>query len=175
MNTLLRKAAERGGVHPIYLDSISSDFAMRLERAEKVGEISLIMQEMFRSYCRLVRKHRLKGYSLTVQKIILSIDADLSENLTSSSLAKKHGISLGYLSSVFKRETGKTVSEYISQRRIEYAKYLLSSTGLQVQTVALHAGIMDVQYFSKLFKRLVGKTPTEYRISLKNENKNLQK
>ena len=175
MNTLLRKAAERGGVHPIYLDGISSDFAVRLERAEKVSEISSIMQEMFRSYCRLVRKHRLNGYSLTVQKIILTIDADLSANLTSSSLAKKHGISLGYLSSAFRRETGKTVSEYIAERRIEYAKYLLSSTRLQVQSVALHTGIMDVQYFSKIFKKHVGQTPSEYRNNLKNGNNYLQK
>ncbi len=175
MNTLLRKAAERGGVHPIYLDNTSSDFAMRLENSEKIGEISSIMQEMFRSYCRLVRKHRLKGYSLTVQKIILSIDADISENLSSSSLAKKHGISLGYLSSAFRKETGKTVSEYICERRMEYARYLLSSTKLQVQTVALHCGILDVQYFSKIFKRFVGKTPTEYRNSIKNKNNYLQK
>lgn len=175
MNTLLRKAAERGGVHPIYLDGISSDFAVRLERAEKVSEISSIMQEMFRSYCRLVRKHRLNGYSLTVQKIILTIDADLSANLTASSLAKKHGISLGYLSSAFRRETGKTVSEYIAERRIEYAKYLLSSTRLQVQSVALHTGIMDVQYFSKIFKKHVGQTPSEYRNNLKNGNNYLQK
>ena len=166
MNTLLRKAAEKGGVHPIYLDRVSSDFALRLERSASVSDNTALMLEMFRSYCRLVRKHRLKGYSITVQKIILSIDADISENLSSGSLAEKHGISLGYLSSVFRKETGKTVSEYIRERRMEYARYLLGSTKLQIQTVAFNSGIMDVQYFSKLFKKSFGVTPSEYRLSV---------
>ena len=170
MNTLLRKAAEKGGVHPIYLDQVSSDFAVRLEACAAVSENTALMIEMFRTYCRLVRKHRLKGYSLTVQKIILSIDADISENLSSGTLAVKHGISLGYLSSVFKRETGKTVSEYIRERRMEYARYLLSNTKLQIQAVAFNCGIMDVQYFSKLFKKLFGKTPSEYRLSVTKTN-----
>ena len=166
MNTLLRKAAEKGGVHPIYLDRVSSEFALRLEGCATVAENTSLMIEMFRTYCRLVRKHRLKGYSLIVQKIILSIDADISENLSSGALAVKHGISLGYLSSVFKRETGKTVSEYVRERRMEYARYLLSNTKLQIQTVAFNCGIMDVQYFSKLFKTLFGQTPSEYRLSV---------
>lgn len=165
MNTLLRKAAERGGVHPIHLDRVSSDFAVRLEKSASVSENTSLMLEMFRSYCRLVRKHRLSGYSLVVQKIILSIDADLSQNLSSGTLAKKQGISLGYLSSVFRKETGMTVSEYIRERRMEYARYLLGSTKLQIQTVAFNSGIMDVQYFSKLFKKRFGQTPSEYRNS----------
>ena len=43
------------------------------------------------------------------------------------------------------------------------ATYLLTTTGLQIQTVALHCGIMDVQYFTKIFKRMKGMTPRQYR------------
>lgn len=129
------------------------------------------MMEMFRTYCRLVRNHRLSGYSLTVQKIILSIDADLSENLSAGTLAKKHGISLGYLSTVFKKETGQTVSEYIRGRRMEYARHLLTSTNMQIQTVAFSSGAVDVQYFSKLFKRHFGQTPSEYKLSHNRQTK----
>jgi AraC-like DNA-binding protein len=166
MNTLLRKAAERGGVHPIHIDKASSDFALKLERSSSVEDIVAMMGEMFRYYCRLVRKHRLSGYSLTVQKIILSIDRDLADDLSTGALAKRHGISAGYLSSIFKKETGKTVSEYIRGRRMEYARYLLANTALQVQTVAFNSGIEDVQYFSKIFKREFGQTPSEYRSSV---------
>ena len=41
------------------------------------------------------------------------------------------------------------------------------NTRLQVQTIALHCGIMDVQYFPKLFKKQTGKTPREYRESMR--------
>jgi YesN/AraC family two-component response regulator len=60
-----------------------------------------------------------------------------------------------------------TVSEYIREKRINYAEHLLLTTHLQIQTVALHCGIMDVQYFSKIFKKQTGKTPKEFRNSAK--------
>jgi YesN/AraC family two-component response regulator len=102
-----------------------------------------------------------------VQKTILIIDSDISAELSLNSLAKQQGISAGYLATIFKRDTGKTVSEYIKDKRIEHAMYLLSATHLQIQTIALHCGIMDVQYFSKIFKKKIGKNPKEYRESVK--------
>ena len=163
MNTLLRKAAERGGVHPVYLDKISSDFASKIEQMSDLNESASLMCEMFRSYCRLVRKHSMRSYSPLVQKTVLIIDSDLSADLSLSSLAALQDVSSGYLSAVFKRETGKTLSEYVRERRIKHAAHLLATTSLQIQTIALHCGILDVQYFSKLFKREIGKTPKEYR------------
>ena len=43
--------------------------------------------------------------------------------------------------------------------------HLLKTTRLQVQTVAQHCGMMDVQYFSKTFKKIAGVTPREYRLN----------
>ncbi len=163
MNTLLRKAAEQGGVHPAYLDRVSSDFAIKIEQMSLLSEFPSLMHEMFVSYCRLVRKHSIKRYSPVVQKTVLLIDSDLSAPLTLSTLAASQGLSEGYLATVFKKETGKTVSEYVREKRMKHAAHLLTTTRLQIQTIALHCGIMDVQYFSKLFKKHTGKTPKEYR------------
>ena len=121
------------------------------------------MQKMFRAYCRLVRKHRIQHLSPVVQKTVLIIDSDLSADLSLSSLAASQSVSAGYLSSVFKKETGKTLSEYIREKRVKHASHLLKTTNLQIQTVALHCGIMDVHYFSKIFKKETGLAPKEYR------------
>ncbi len=173
MNTLLRKAAEQGGVHPIYLDRVSSAFAAKIENMPDLSENASLMREMFRSYCRLVRKHAMMQYSLVVQKTILLIDSDLSANLSLNSLANHQNVSPGYLSTIFKKDTGKTVSEYIREKRIRHAAFLLATTHQQIQTVALHCGIVDVQYFSKTFKKLTGKTPKEYRESVKQPQINI--
>ena len=170
MNTLLRKAAESGGVHPLYLDRVSSDFALKIEGMESLSENAPMMLEMFRTYCRLVRKHTIQHLSSIVQKTVLLIEADISANLSPGLLAKKQNVSLGYLSTIFKRETGKTISEYIREKRVKHAAHLLSTTNLQIQTVALHCGMMDVQYFSKIFKKETGKTPKEYRESKRHAN-----
>ena len=50
---------------------------------------------------------------------------------------------------------------------IEYAKKLLKTTNLQIQTVAGLCGIDDVHYFSKMFKNMVGLTPKGFRESIK--------
>ena len=163
MNTLLRKAAEGGGVHPVYLDRVSSNFARKIEEISLLSAFPNLMHEMFLSYCRLVRKHSIRQYSPTVQKAILLIDSDLSAPLSLSTIAAAQDLSEGYLATVFKKETGKTVSEYVREKRMKHAAHLLTTTKLQIQTVALHCGIMDVQYFSKQFKKHTGKTPKEYR------------
>ena len=167
-NTLLRKAAEQGGVHPMYLDKVSSAFALKIEQMTSPSGIKELISEMFTSYCRLVKKHSIKNYFPIVQKVIVTIDADLSADLSLSTLAEKQNVSAGYLCTLFKRETGKTLIEYIREKRISHACHLLATTHLQVQTVALNCGIVDVQYFSKTFKKIVGKTPKEFRENAKN-------
>ncbi len=163
MNTLLRKAAENGGVHPVYLDSVSSDFAKRIESLKREEDILALMKEMFRSYCRLVRKHSIRQYSPPVQKAITYIDSDLTADLSLSALASIQNVSAGYLSALFKQETGQTLTEHVNQKRIKHAMQLLKTTQLQIQTIAQYCGIVDVHYFSKMFKKYVGKTPKEYR------------
>lgn len=163
MNTLLRKAAERGGVHPIYLDRVSSKFAIKIEAFSSMEQTKDFMADMFRTYCKLVNKHSSKEYSSLVKKAVIAIEADPSAELNLHCLAEKLNVSNVYLSSMFKKETGKTITEYIREKRLSYAVYLLRSTNLQIQTIALHCGMVDVQYFSKLFKKHTGKTPTEFR------------
>ena len=111
----------------------------------------------------LVKNNSSKGYSAIVEKAIIAIKSDLSADLNLSILAQRLSVSNVYLSSTFKKETGMTITEYIRKRRLNYATYLLKNTSIQVQTVAMHCGIVDVQYFTKLFKKEMGMTPSEYR------------
>ena len=121
------------------------------------------MSEMFKTYCRLVRKHTFTNLSPTVRRAILYIDSDLSRELSLSSVAEHLNLSAAYLSAIFKKELGKTITDFINERRISHAKLLLKTTALQIQTVAAHCGFLDVHYFSRVFKKIVGKTPKSYR------------
>ncbi|MBR5872771.1 MAG: helix-turn-helix transcriptional regulator [Oscillospiraceae bacterium] len=164
-NTLLRKAAQEGGVHPFYLDRISSDFAAKTESLQSTEAAQELMGDMFRSYCRLVRKHTMKHYSPPVQRAITTIDSDLTANLTLNALASEQNLSASYLSALFSQETGQTLTEYVNEKRVKLAMRLLATTKLQIQTIAQHCGILDVHYFSKVFKKAVGLTPKQYRES----------
>lgn len=167
LNTLLRKAAEQGAVHPFYIDKISSDFARQIEEIRSFNEGVTLQREMIYKYCKLVKKHSMKNYSLLVQKVITLIDSDLTADLSLHRQAELLNVNASYLSSLFKKETGSTLTEFVSKKRIEHAAFLLTSTSLQVQTIAQHCGIYDVNYFTKTFKKITGKTPKEYRESAK--------
>ena len=167
MNTLLRKAAEQGGVHPVYLDKISSEYAIKIESISTITNVQNMMSEMFHAYCRLVKKHSLKNFSPAVGKIITIVEADLTADLSLNALATTLNVSASYLSTLFKKETGKTLTDYVNSRRVEYAKKLLKTTNLQIQTVAGLCGIDDVHYFSKMFKNFTGSTPKAFREAAK--------
>ncbi len=166
MNTLLRKAAESGGVHPIYLDRVSSDFAKKIEALLSVDKAQGFMLEILRTYCQLVKRHAVKKYSPLIQKAIIRIESDLTCDLSLSAIAKHNNVSPNYFSVIFKKETGQTLTEYVISKRIAYAKLLLKNTNLQIQTVAQHCGILDFHYFCRIFKRATGITPTQYRNSI---------
>lgn len=68
-----------------------------------------------------------------------------------------------YLSALFKKETGKTISEYIVEVRIEKSKEYLKDNRLKLFEVAKNVGYSEANYFAKVFKKLTGLTPSEYR------------
>lgn len=162
-NTLLRKAAEKGGVHPIQLDKYSATLAKKVELITELEEGTEMMCEMVRTYCRLVRMHAISHYPPLVQRTLTYMDANLAGDLSLRNLAAVQNVSGSYLSSMFHREYGKTVTECVMEKRMDAAASLLVSTHLQIQTVAQHCGFSDVNYFSKTFKRCFGVTPRQYR------------
>lgn len=163
LNTLARKAVQQGGVHPFYIDQLSSSFGHRIEAVSSMEEGQRLMAEMNHKYCLLVRNYAMKNYSPLVRRVILRIDSDLTADLSLAAHAEALGVNASYLSALFHRETGTTLSDHVARTRMEHAVFLLNTTQLQVQTIAQRCGIQDVNYFTRLFRRVMGKTPSAYR------------
>ncbi len=163
LNTLFRKAAEMGKVHPIYLDRTSSQLAKQIELCSTIGEITSLATSMVRKYALLVRNHSMSNYSPLIQQAMFLIHQDLTAELSLTFIAGALHVNASYLSSLFKKEHGITLTDYITQNRINHAIFLINSTRLPVSAIAQQCGIPDVQYFSKLFKRQVGLSPLQYR------------
>ena len=168
LNTLLRKAAEAGAVHPLHIDSLSSKFARKIELITSENAANSLQQEMAHKYCLVVKNHSMKGYSLLIRKVLTRIDSDLTADLGLKKQAELLNVNPSYLSTLFKKETGSTLTEYVNRKRIEHGIFLLNSTTMQIQTIAQYCGMPDVNYFTKTFKKLIGKTPKEYRDSITN-------
>lgn len=168
LNTILRVAARNGDVPPFHVDRLSSAYAHKIENITSTNSGGNLMKEMVRKYCLLVKNHSMKGYSLLVRKVLTQIDYDITADLGLKNLATQLNVNPSYLSTLFKKETGSTLTEYVNQKRIEHAVFLLNTSNLQIQMIAQYSGIADVNYFTKTFKKIIGITPKEYRDNISN-------
>lgn len=78
-------------------------------------------------------------------------------------LAEKVYLSSGYLSFIFKKETGMNLNRFIRVFRMEKAKELLCSTNMKVAQVSEKVGFSNVSYFCRSFREYYGSSPESYR------------
>jgi two-component system response regulator YesN len=107
------------------------------------------------------------GRSKRPSKIVEDARKYINENyarydLKIDEIARNVFVKYGHLCFLFKRETGKTINEYISELRILKAKELIDSGCHSISMVAAKVGYADANYFSKCFKKFVGITPGKY-------------
>lgn len=78
-------------------------------------------------------------------------------------IARHIHLNSGYLSRLFKKETGMTLSDYIIETRMNKARLLLEQSTLKAYEVSEAVGYWNFTHFTKLFKRVMGVTPQQYR------------
>lgn len=168
-NTLLRKSAEMAGVHPIHIDSHSNGTIPQIEQLTSVNQCIAFHKRMVHEYCGLIRKHSLQQYSTIIGKALTYIHTDIGVDLSLNVLAEQLNINASYLSMLFKKEMGMTLTDYVNKYRIEHAAKLLLCTNLPIKSIAVQCGIPDIYYFTRLFKRIMGTTPKAFRTETPHE------
>lgn len=86
-----------------------------------------------------------------------------TDNITVKQVADTLLISESYLTKLFRRKSGHSFLDTLTQLRMEEAARLLRESDLKVYEVASHLGYQDTQYFSTLFRRVIGQTPSDYK------------
>ncbi len=85
------------------------------------------------------------------------------QDLSCEEIASRVYLNPDYLTRIFKKETGMSLSDYLQTSRIEYAKELLAKTGQSVSDIAVASGYSNLSYFSTTFKKATGLNPVDYR------------
>ena len=91
------------------------------------------------------------------------IAQNYSKDLILDDVSKELQLSPYYFSKLFKKRTGKTFIEYVTDLRIEKAKELLRNSNKSMKEICIEIGYTDPNYFSRTFKKNTGVTPSEYK------------
>ena len=154
-------------VHYFYIERTFLSFEQKIQKEYSCDRLIALHYEMIRKYGLVVRNHSLEQYSYNVRKAINYINLHLQEPLSLSYIADIIDKNSSFLSNQFKKETGKTITSFIHERRIEAAIHLFNTSELNIQEVAEQVGILELNYFSKLFKKQIGMSPSEYKKLIK--------
>lgn len=153
----LPKLQSHAAQRSLPLNTMESDFSP--ERCQQTAEtIDRYIRFLLEKY---------PDTTLSEKPLIRNIKRYVEDNLTVGTdiqmLSATFHYNPRYLCRLFKKETGRSLSDYVLSRRLERAKYLLRNTNHTVLEISTEIGFNNVTYFNKLFKNAFDTTPTAYR------------
>ncbi|ULT54877.1 response regulator [Neobacillus drentensis] len=98
-----------------------------------------------------------------ISKVKEYINKNLSNDISRDDMANFVFLNPDYLARIFKKSTGLSLSEYITEQRIERSISLLIYSDIPISEIALNVGYDSFAYFSSKFKKITNVTPSEYR------------
>ncbi len=162
--TLACRFCIEGGMPTEEAFNLSDLYIRQMEKCSAVEEIFALHDVVFRDYTtRMQAIRRKEAYSRPVTHCMEYIENHLQEPLTVRILSEKLGISESHISTVFKKEIGIAVSEYIRRLRIDTAKSPLQYTEFSCLEIAEYLCFSSDCHFSRVFSRYTGQSPRKYR------------
>lgn len=98
-----------------------------------------------------------------IERVKSYIKKNYDKDISRDEIANYVFLNPDYLSRTFKKATGLSISEYLTEVRIKKSKVMLASSNIQISNIATEVGYNNMNYFSKIFKKVTGTTPVEYR------------
>lgn len=91
------------------------------------------------------------------------IDENFTHKLLLEDIAQREGVSLTYLSHLFKDTLGISFQDYLKQKRFEHACNLIATTQRKILDISISSGFSDARYLTTMFQERFGCSPKEYR------------
>ena len=155
-------AAVAGGLSPAVAEQLESHYLSILHKSRNDRDIVRLLKLMMIDFAaRTSQTGILQTEDFLVQRALQDIERHLHEKNTPSIMADRLNVSVSHLCNTFKKNTGRTISWYVHERKMAEAKYLLAQPEAEITRTALALGYSSVNYFSTIFRKITGKTPTE--------------
>ncbi|MCF0121290.1 MAG: AraC family transcriptional regulator [Oscillospiraceae bacterium] len=162
---ILSRATIEAGADTTETFRLSENYILQIESFNDVDQLAFWISDIVRRFVVQAFDLAQVKHSDVVFKITNHIKKNCAEKLTLDSLAREVFLSKSYLSSIFKQETGMSLTAYITKVRIEKSKKLLLENNVSLAVIAGQCGFKDQSYFTKVFKKEVGVSPKRFRTS----------
>ncbi|MFH0130504.1 AraC family transcriptional regulator [Variovorax sp. VaC1] len=98
-----------------------------------------------------------------LQRVMRYVREHLSEEMSLNDAAAAAMLSPNYLAHLLKKQTDRTFTELVTERRLDRAKELLLTSNARIVDIARQCGFTDADYFSRRFRQQLGVTPRQFR------------
>ena len=132
---------------------------MQIIRAYIIEIIIITM----RKYQEINKQNLIYKKNDDIQFIIKFIEDNYEKQILVADLAQKLNLSMSYISRLFKKNTGHTISDHIQQVRVNHACRLLCNTNKKVSEIAFIVGYSDYKFFNEIFKKIAQNSPLQYK------------
>ncbi|WP_154837297.1 AraC family transcriptional regulator [Staphylococcus sp. Marseille-Q1834] len=163
MNTLCRKVIERSGVNLLTVDALSTKYAFLIDSEKSVEGIFQLTRDLITEYANASMYAQTLKYSSKINKAIQYLELHLSYEVHLDDLAAAVNLTPAYLSRLFKKEVGETISQYLKQLRVKKSEDLVANTDMNFEYIAHYVGFKDQSYYTTCFKQYYGVSPKKYR------------
>lgn len=159
----LSQVAVDEGMNNADIQELNSGFYEELYHKETTEEVCYWTKRIVDLYSEEMRKSRNKDNYQAVRAAAEYIKGHFKEKISVTDVGRSVHLSGSYLSHIFSETFGRTLTEYLTDVRVEYAKKLLAKPELSISEVAYESGFEDVSYFSRVFKKAEGITPRDFK------------
>ncbi len=154
-----------GGMEVSVAYSLSDFYIQKADWARTIREIEELHPVMALDYTK--RMKDLGKYKICAKPIAECVDyiyENLHTRITVEELADFVKLTPSYLSRLFKKETGCTVSDYIQEQKVHTAQNMLSYSEYSLSEIASILAFSSQSYFTEVFRKRTGMTPAKYRV-----------
>jgi len=166
--TLASRAAIRGGLDAKTSFSLSDVYIQQMEHLHNPDQITNLQYHMIMDYTERVERIRIGDHptQLAIQ-VANYVQNHLYESITVNQLSSALYISRSRLTARFKKETGMTLTDFITKEKMKEAKRLLQFTSKSLEAISDYLAFSSQSHFSRVFKKCEKCAPGEYRRRVK--------
>lgn len=164
------RAAIKGGILPEVAYSLSDSYIQKIEDCDDIPTILHLFHSAEYRYAQMVHDHNEKKTlqkmprpNTYTEKCKTYIFSHLHEKIHVQNIAKELNLNANYLSELFRRYEGMTITEYIHCQKIKLAQNLLTYSGYTYSEIASYLGYSSQSHLGRHFKQYTGITMCQYR------------